>query len=288
MKTYRRIGALAVAAVGRRRAACRRRAGQAAAATAVGSGSGCHPPAAGAHGQGTCRLERLGACLLRAAAGNRPLAAPHRGRIHGRFLADRNPTLWSERWSPGVACGSLRRESFCIWRRRLPDAAVEITTRQGQFRLALADLTPGRPLLFLKGAAEAERIADTQDLVVTPDEEDFPSAATTAEGTVYLAYLAFTPGPHFGAGRTPPGAKLPKNHSPYPFSAAIWSSQLSEVAEPTGGDRVWLLDAQELSVEQAHCDHRWRRGSLSHGHRGGWTTAGMDLLLEETSTLDRI
>ena len=105
------------------------------------------------------------------------------------------------------------------------ETGLEISTPRGTFHVSLAELSSGRPLGFLDGAVETQSIGNTQDLVATSDDEDFPSAATAADGTVYLAYIAFTPGPDF---INPPVIKKePKDFKEY--------------AEPTGGDRVWLL-----------------------------------------------
>ena len=105
------------------------------------------------------------------------------------------------------------------------ETALEIATPRGDFRVSLAELAAGRPLDFLGGAVEARIIGNAQDLVVTSEKEDFPSGATAADGTVYVAYIAFTPGPDFAT--RPVIRKVPNDFKSY--------------VEPTGGDRVWLL-----------------------------------------------
>ncbi|MDH7569404.1 MAG: hypothetical protein QHJ73_07455 [Armatimonadota bacterium] len=106
-----------------------------------------------------------------------------------------------------------------------PDTRLEITTPRGAFTVAPADLSPAAPSLFLDGAAEVERIADTQQLIATTDEEDFPSAAVAPDGTVFVAYVAFTQGEHHLT--RPVLTQEPKDF-------ALFS-------EPVRGDRVWLL-----------------------------------------------
>ena len=137
-----------------------------------------------------------------------------------------------------------------------------------QFRGPLGRVGVGtEPIAFLDGAAEVQQVGDTQDLVATADDEDFPSAATAADGTVYVAYSAFTHGTHFSNSLYPLWKKEPKDFSIF--------------AEPTGGDRIWLTGAAGIAMEQAHRDHRRRRRSLSHGHGRGWARAGVGLFLEK-------
>jgi len=114
-----------------------------------------------------------------------------------------------------------------------PTTRIEITTPQGNFGFALGDVPygkltgelaqPGRPAL--DGQADVRRTPPTWQLTAGSEEEDFPAAASAPDGTLYLAYVAFTHGKDF---------LLPKPITEPPKDFAY-------LAEPTGGEKVMMM-----------------------------------------------
>jgi hypothetical protein len=107
---------------------------------------------------------------------------------------------------------------------------VSVTTKQGDFKFTLAEVPYGKRLVQLKGADEGarvdvERIPVSYQLTSDPTEEDYPSAALAPDGSVYVAYVAFTHGKDFVKSLTL--KEKPKD--------------LSNLAEPTGGDQVFVM-----------------------------------------------
>ena len=104
------------------------------------------------------------------------------------------------------------------------ETKVQFSTKQGDFDLALADVPLGRRLKLLDGRIEVRTVPSNSKIISTPAEEDFPAAAVGPDGTVYVAYLAFTHGKEF--------AVRP------PISAA--PTEFAFLAEPTDGDQLLL------------------------------------------------
>jgi hypothetical protein len=59
------------------------------------------------------------------------------------------------------------------------------------------------------------------------DEQDYPAAATDREGNVWVAYAQFTPNPKFTGIR---------------WSGTGETKNFAELAEPTGGDQIMLMN----------------------------------------------
>lgn len=68
---------------------------------------------------------------------------------------------------------------------------VRITTSQGDFTFSLNELTYGRPLVFLDGAARVERQPVNQLLTTRELEDEHPSVAVGKDGTVHAAWIAY-------------------------------------------------------------------------------------------------
>ncbi len=102
---------------------------------------------------------------------------------------------------------------------------VKVTTAQGDFSFALSNIPHGSALDRLDGAVRVERTAAVQPLSMGATDDDFPAAASSSDGSVYVAYVSFTPG-HDRDQRAMPLTEAPKN--------------FSSLADPTGGDQVWL------------------------------------------------
>jgi hypothetical protein len=122
---------------------------------------------------------------------------------------------------------------------------VEIKTQQGDFSLALRDLPYGTIVPELKGRLEIERTAAPQALTDGGTDDDFPAAAAAPDGTVYVAYVSFTPG-------------LDRDERARSFSEA--PEDLSYLATPPGGDQVSLRILKDnswsspLDVTDGHGD----------------------------------
>ncbi|HPA18430.1 MAG TPA: hypothetical protein PLU30_11840 [Verrucomicrobiae bacterium] len=129
---------------------------------------------------------------------------------------------------------------------------VNVTTAQGNFAFKLSDTPYGKRLLQLEGRADVVRVPPSYQIAGGPDEEDFPSAALAKDGTVYVAYVAFTHGPHF--------ARAFKFEDQDPEQIDI-----SYFNEPTGGDRVWVVSLR---------DGRWSEPApLTPGNEDVYKTA---------------
>jgi hypothetical protein len=75
-----------------------------------------------------------------------------------------------------------------------PTATVTVSTEQGKFNFAVSDLAIGSPKTFLDGQASAERSDGAIRLTGRETEDDYPALAKAADGTVWLAYVEYTPG----------------------------------------------------------------------------------------------
>jgi hypothetical protein len=75
-----------------------------------------------------------------------------------------------------------------------PAAGVTIKAGQGEFSFKLADLPDG-PASFLDGQASVEKLASAIRLTGPATEDDFPAMATARDGTIWMAYVEYQPGP---------------------------------------------------------------------------------------------
>ncbi len=73
-----------------------------------------------------------------------------------------------------------------------------VKTTQGEFRFRTAEITYGsKSLKFLGGRAMVDRVPAATAITKTPDDQDYPAAATDRDGGVWVAYLHFTADPKF-------------------------------------------------------------------------------------------
>ncbi len=103
---------------------------------------------------------------------------------------------------------------------------IKITTQQGNFSFQLADVPYGQRLMRLEGRVDVTRVPASYQLTAAATEEDYPAAALAADGTVYVAYVAFTHG---------------KDFAKRPVFQADQEPDLSNLDQPSGGDRIWVL-----------------------------------------------
>jgi len=106
-----------------------------------------------------------------------------------------------------------------------PQTKVSFATEQGDFSVTLAEIPYGVRKKCLKSLVQVMRIPTTREILVAPTEDDFPSAALAPDGSLYVAYVAFTHGKDFRA-------KLPV---PKPME------DFKILEQPVGGDQVLLL-----------------------------------------------
>ena len=107
-----------------------------------------------------------------------------------------------------------------------PDGSTELklTTAQGDFAFRLDQVVYGKPLAKLDGRVLVDRIPPSVRITDTPDEEDYPSAATGKNGEVWLAYVQFRHNPDHNALRAAM-EKAPKD--------------FAKLKSPTGGDQIF-------------------------------------------------
>lgn len=74
-------------------------------------------------------------------------------------------------------------------------SSVTLKTDQGEITFKLSDIPYGTYITKLEGAVEVERTAAARQISSDrKTDDDYPSAATAKDGTVYLAYTSYTPG----------------------------------------------------------------------------------------------
>ncbi|NOZ22400.1 MAG: hypothetical protein GXP25_15070 [Planctomycetes bacterium] len=105
-----------------------------------------------------------------------------------------------------------------------PDSQVKISTKLGEMSFALKDIPYGKRLQK-KRAITIERCAPSTCIAKGIEDEDYPAAAMAPDGTIWLAYIAFTHGKKFVGLRE----KMTPDIKDFAY-----------LAEPTGGDRLWL------------------------------------------------
>ena len=125
-----------------------------------------------------------------------------------------------------------------------PNGAITLDTKAGSATFKLADLTNGRQIHALNGGIEIERVPHVGVLANTWADEDYPTAATAKDGTIYLAYVAFTRGKDF------PGARervaSPESGPENPLFNGLEVRHIDKLQdfdylkEPAGGERIYL------------------------------------------------
>jgi hypothetical protein len=106
-----------------------------------------------------------------------------------------------------------------------PQTELDFETEQGDFRFAVKGVPFGANRTFLNGLVQVGRVASAGTILSAPTEDDYPAAALSADGRLYVAYVAFTHGEGF--------RKRPPMEKPL--------EDFSALAKPTGGDQVQLM-----------------------------------------------
>ena len=73
------------------------------------------------------------------------------------------------------------------------DSRLAVETRQGNFTVALADLSDGSIKRYLAGQVEAQVVPTAVTFHDGPDQEDFPAAAADGRGNVWVACVVHQP-----------------------------------------------------------------------------------------------
>jgi hypothetical protein len=126
-----------------------------------------------------------------------------------------------------------------------PNDVITFDAKPGKFAFKLSDLPLGQKKLELDGSLALERVPAAEEVVKSPEEDDYPAAANAKDGTLYVAYLSFKHGEDFdeparerpatpeSAPQAGPGAqgKVRKIEKP---------EDLDYLAQPTGGEQIHL------------------------------------------------
>ncbi len=138
-----------------------------------------------------------------------------------------------------------------------PTAAVSITTKQGNFSFALGDLHQGKPRTFLDGQVQVEVLPLTVRLTDEPGDEDLPAAAKGANGSVWVAYMAY------------------KHAQPLNIKAIYEEKKFDSLLSTGHGDQVRLLKfdgkawSKPLDVTEPQLDV-WRPAVALDGGGAVW------------------
>ena len=106
------------------------------------------------------------------------------------------------------------------------DSKVTVKTAKGEFTFAFSEIPAGKILPELSGAVEVERAAAAQSFTAdAKTDDDYPSGAIGADGTVWACWQSFTPGLD--------RAVRAKSYESEP-------ADLKFLATAPGGDQLWL------------------------------------------------
>ncbi len=103
------------------------------------------------------------------------------------------------------------------------NAAVKVHTAQGDFSVALRDVPWGVFKTELGGKVLADRVTGYAQLTSSPAEQDYPAAAVSKDGSLWIAYLEFQHAPDYLK------LQVPLKEEPKDFT---------RYSEKPGGDQV--------------------------------------------------
>jgi hypothetical protein len=125
-----------------------------------------------------------------------------------------------------------------------PQTEVKFATGPGSSTFKLADLAYGKPLVELDGNLIVERVPVGAELATTDADEDYPAVARGKDGTLYVAYLAFTHGKDFMGPRERPATPESGPNTGPLATGAVRKIEKPEdfdyLAQPTGGEQIFL------------------------------------------------
>ena len=125
-----------------------------------------------------------------------------------------------------------------------PDAAVTIKTEPGNVSFKLSDLADGKKIASLNGNLQIERVPLVQGLAESQADEDYPVVATAKDGTIWVAYLAFTRGKDFQGGRERVSVPGVGSENPIVNGTNVRKIERPEdfeyLRQKTGGEQLYL------------------------------------------------
>jgi hypothetical protein len=143
-------------------------------------------------------------------------------------------------------------------------ATLTLKTDQGEVTARLADLLPGTRNKFMAGRVTIERQEGAVRLTGPETEDDFPALAKGTDGSIWLAYVEYQPGPPVLAERLDRGefdALVPRGNGDCirlrKFDGTTWQSPIDvterglDVWRPTvavdGKAGVWVAWSQQVN-----------------------------------------
>jgi hypothetical protein len=169
-----------------------------------------------------------------------------------------------------------------------PEAArVTLKTKQGEVSFTLKSLPPGRRKRYLDDQVTVERLEDSVLLTGKETEDDFPALAKGPDGSAWLAYVEYQPGPRVVNERVQAGnfdLLVPKGNGDQillmRFDGKAWQPPLEvtgpglDVWRPTvavdGKGRVYVAWSQQV---KGNWDIYYRRYTPpgKSGGKGEWS-----------------
>jgi hypothetical protein len=129
------------------------------------------------------------------------------------------------RFSGPSGDGSVLANGFIITAKAVGDSSeFSFTTAHGEFSFRASEVPYAKGIYKLGGRVYVDRVPVATRLTDTPEEEDYPSLAASANGDIWLAYMQFHHSIDVDKLRMNP-PQIPKDFKQY--------------AEPTGGDQIW-------------------------------------------------
>ncbi|MEA2736253.1 MAG: hypothetical protein QOE14_2704, partial [Humisphaera sp.] len=124
------------------------------------------------------------------------------------------------------------------------DTSVTFDAKPGNAQFKLADVPYGKPMAALDGNVQIERVPAAEELVGSNADEDYPAVAAGKDGTLVVAYLAFTHGKDFQGARE----RMATAESG-PMSGPLATGRVQKIekpedfdylAQPAGGEQIFL------------------------------------------------
>src|SRR5262249_34433682 len=129
------------------------------------------------------------------------------------------------------------------------DSEIVFDAKPGKHTFKLSDVPFGKRISALGGNLLIERSPAAGDVADSIDDEDYPVSTRGKDGTIYLAYLAFTRGKDFiGARERPATAESGPVNGPLAIGEVKRIEKpedLDYLAEPTGGEQIYLRASKD-------------------------------------------
>ncbi|MBI3911108.1 MAG: hypothetical protein HY320_09270 [Armatimonadetes bacterium] len=111
-------------------------------------------------------------------------------------------------------------------------ARVQVSTNHGDFSFTAGEIPLGvRPERRLNGLVTLQRVPVPEHVTTGPTEDDFPAVAAAPDGTLWIAYIAYTNGR--------------QDRTQIHFQYSEPPQDFDHLATPPGGDQLWVLRYQQ-------------------------------------------